>query len=147
MWTQLKIGSTRLLNASGAIYVLGRKQIHLERGDDDQLLLTMTLFDQDGQRIARLRKNTWAIHGERFDVTTQPGAVTLVHRAPKTVVMRAEILRSDTVAVLAADFHAESGDRVVAKAHSLSVGRVALTGNVFDGSNSALRIDHASIGI
>jgi hypothetical protein len=42
---ELNIGSNIIRNTSGVLNVSGKEQISLEIGKDDQLLLTMDLYD------------------------------------------------------------------------------------------------------
>lgn len=70
MWSELVIGSNRVINAHGVIGVDGEPQVELERGTDMQLLLTMDLYDQGGKHVAKLRRNARAFHGEDYDIAT-----------------------------------------------------------------------------
>src|SRR6266545_3181292 len=99
MWSELVIGSNRLIDASGVIVVMGKEQVHLERGRDDQLLLTMDLYDAEGTHIAKLRRNAWAFHGEDYDITTHPSSLSLVHRASGTLVAEAQVQDRDRIVV------------------------------------------------
>jgi hypothetical protein len=147
MWSELVIGSNRLLNASGVINVLGEPQVHLERGRDDQLLLTMDLYDDRGEHVAKLRRNAWAFHGADYDITTHPSSLKLVHRASATVVAEAQVQGRDRIVVPYADFFATTGDRIVARPDFLQVGGVQMVGNVSEGSNSMLTIGQGFVGI
>ncbi len=60
MWKELVIGSNRLIDASGVIVVMDKEKVSLERGHDDQLLLTMDVYNADGKHVAKLRRNAWA---------------------------------------------------------------------------------------
>jgi len=42
---ELNIGSNIIRNTTGVLKVQGKDQIFLEIGDDDQLLLTMDIYD------------------------------------------------------------------------------------------------------
>lgn len=149
VWSELEIGSNRLFNASGVINVLGEPQVHLERGSsDDQLLLTMDLYNDGGEHIAKLRRNAWAFHGEDYDITTQPSSLTLVHRATSTVVAEAQVLHRDRIVIPYADFYAKTGLRIVALPNVLRVGGLEMAGNVFHGTNSMLTIgEGGSLGL
>lgn len=140
MWKELIIGSNRLVNASGVIVVQGREQVSLELGSDDQLLLTMDLYDDQGVHIAKLRRNAWAFHGEDYDVTTHPSSLQLVHRATETLVAEAQVLDKDRVEVPNADFFAVTGDRIVVTPDALRVAGITMSSNVFHGTNSMLSI-------
>jgi hypothetical protein len=147
MWSELIIGSNRLINASGVIVVMDKEQVHLERGRDNQLLLTMDLYDGQGTHIAKLRRNAWAFHGEDYDITTHPSSLTLVHRASDTLVAEANVLDKDRLLVPNADFYAATGDRIHVTPDALRVAGITMTGNVFHGTNSMLTIGQGFVGL
>jgi hypothetical protein len=140
MWSELVIGSNRLIDASGVIVVMDKEQVHLERGRDDQLLLTMDLYDAYGTHIAKLRRNAWAFHGEDYDITTHPSSLSLVHRESGTLVAEAQVLDRDRLLVPNADFHAATGDRILVTPEALKVGGLTMAHNEFRGTNSMLTI-------
>ena len=148
MWSELVIGSNRLINASGVIVVMGKEQVHLERGRDDQLLLTMDLYDAEGTHIAKLRRNAWAFHGEDYDITTHPSSLSVVHRASGTLVAEAQVLGRDQLLVPKADFYAATGDHILVTPEALKVGGLTMSHNEFRGRNSMLAIGQGgSLGI
>lgn len=147
VWSELNIGSNRLLNASGVINVLGQPQVHLERGSDDQLLLTMDLFDQAGTHLAKLRRNAWTFHGDDYEITTHASSLKLSHKVTGQTIAEAQVLDRDRIVVPHADFFARNGMQIVARPDVLVVGPLQLSGNVFNGTNSMLTIDQSGIGI
>ncbi|MDP9301102.1 MAG: hypothetical protein M3P43_09460 [Actinomycetota bacterium] len=147
MWKELVIGSNRLIDASGVIVVMDKEKVSLERGHDDQLLLTMDVYNADGKHVAKLRRNAWAFHGEDFDITTHPSSLTLVHRESGVLVAEAQVLDRDRVVLPRADFFAATGDRIVVTPDAIRVGGLTMAGNVFQGTNSMLTIGSGFVGI
>lgn len=69
---ELNIGSNIFRNTNGVLRIQGKEQIVLElRPDDQQLLLTMDLYDGDGKHVAHLRRNKWAFNpADRFVIAS-----------------------------------------------------------------------------
>lgn len=149
MWSELVIGSNRVINSHGVIGVDGEPQVELERGTEDmQLLLTMDLYNEGGEHVAKLRRNAWAFHGEDYDITTHPSSLKLIHRATSTVVAEAQIQNRDRIVVPNADFFLKTGPRIVVLPDALQVGGMRLSRNVFQETGSMLDFGSGgSIGI
>lgn len=76
---ELNIGSNIFRNVDGIIKIEGKEQIVLQIApEENRLLLTMDLYDTNGQHIAHLRKNVWAFNTKnRFDLQMSPVAPSL----------------------------------------------------------------------
>jgi hypothetical protein len=115
MWGTMKLGGNTIANTSGVLIADGKEIIALERGEGDlQLLLSIEIFDQEGRHIAKLRRNAWAFPdgGERYAITTNPGALTLTDTETGRVVVGAKVLGRNEVEVDRGDFYPErDGDR------------------------------------
>jgi len=73
---EINIGSNIYRNTSGVLNVAGKEQIFLEIGNDSQLLLTMDIYDNKSQHIAKLRRNAWVFNNNnRFTITTHPSSL------------------------------------------------------------------------
>jgi hypothetical protein len=140
-WAELQIGSNLVQGASGVIQVMGEKQIFLERGKSDiQLLLTMDIYDGDGSHAAKLRRNAWAFHNPRFDITTQPSSLTLVNKESDEVVVEASVKDRDTISVDRGHFFAPNGVEIRITPDELRIGAAVLMNNLFRGVNAMLTI-------
>lgn len=142
MWTQFILGSNIIENCSGVFIADGTELFYLERGDgDQQLLLSVDVFDADGNRLAKLRRNAWPFHQDRFEVTTAPGSLVLRDSTTGEVVLSAKVLDRDRIEVDQGVLYAAGGTRVDIEPDKLVVGgRVTLSGNKVGGMNSAFLV-------
>lgn len=149
-WSELDLGSNIITNTSGIIEVDGEPLISLERGGDDQLLLTVDVYDSERQHIAKLRRNAW-VFNERDEhaVTTHPATLRLVHQPTGTVLLEARVLGRDRVAVSQGLFWSAKGHRFEITSAGLTIGGITLSDNRIDGMGKAIAIagDSISIGV
>ena len=105
------MGSNLLLNTNGVFTVKGNNQIVLEIGEtDDELLLTMDLYDPTGAQIAKLSRNTLVSNNEdRFTITTNPKSVVLTDNKLKDVIIEANLVEKDHIAIPRAKFFTPEG--------------------------------------
>lgn len=148
-WSLLNLGSNTIVNPSGVLVVDGEEQINLERGDEDhQLLLTIDVFNGDGDHVAKLRRNAWAFNEDaRYEITTHPSNLSLVERESGSVVLAASVVDRDTIEVLDGSFFTRTGTPVAISDDGLQLGGVTLARNHFDCGGRALRIDGPMFGI
>jgi hypothetical protein len=111
---QLTIGSSRLRNTDGAISVRGDEQIVFEWGAlESEILLTMNLYNVSGHHIARLRRNRWTFNDrDRFAFTTSAKGVSLVDTRSSAVVLEAQVVGDDSVAVTGGVFNSSAGRQI-----------------------------------
>jgi hypothetical protein len=80
----LAIGSNSFRNTNGVLAIHGREQIVLEVApENDQLLLTMDLYDASGRQVAHLRRNEWKFNlDDRFAFSAAAASPSLYGGAP-----------------------------------------------------------------
>ncbi len=147
---EINIGSNIIRNASGVLRVYGTDQIHLEIGEhDQQLLLTMDVYDAQGNHAAKLRRNAWAFNNaDRYQVTTQPSSLTLSDRTTGEVLVAAQVVDRGRVEVSQGHFYTPGGHHLIEITPSfLRVAGVTMTRNVIDGFGQAIDISSGGIGI
>jgi len=90
---ELIIGSNVIRNTSGVLTVQGKDQIFLEIDpESNQLLLTMDVYDKDGQHVAKLGRNAWNFNDQNaYKITTNPKELRLIERATGQVVVEANV--------------------------------------------------------
>jgi hypothetical protein len=147
MWTQFILGSNVISNCSGVLIADGRELFYLERGErDDQLLLSVDVFQESGVRVAKLRRNAWAFHQDHYSVTTPPSGLTLAESGGGRVLLSAKVHGRDRVEVDHGWIYTAEGMRVDITPESVVVdGRIKLSGNTISGMNSAIVIDKGSL--
>lgn len=107
----LSMGPNLLRNTNGVFTVKVHNQIVLEIGETDgELLLTMDLYDPTGAQIAKLNRNAWiSNHEDRFVITTNPKAIVLTDTTLKDVIIEANLVEKDRIAIPRAKFCTPDG--------------------------------------
>ena len=110
----LTIGSNRLSDNDGVIWVKGQRQIFLEWGLlNAELLLTMDLYGAEGGHIARLRRNHWTFNDNgRFDFRSGARGFDLVDTKTGQVVLEARVVGRDSVVITQGSFYSSAGHRI-----------------------------------
>ncbi len=149
MWTEFILGSNVVHNCSGVLIADGSELFYLERGQrDDQLLLSVDVFDRSGSRLAKLRRNAWAFHQDAYEVTTAPSSLTLVATATGDVVLSAKVHGHSSIEVDGGDLYAAEGTRVQISPDKLVIGGgITLSRNTISGMNSAFLIAKGAFAI
>jgi len=150
MWNQVNIGSNLIHNTTGIIPVEGisEPQIHVERGSDLQLLLTMNVYDASAKHVARLRRNAWVFNGAgEYEVTTDPQSLRLDNERTGETVVEVRVVDRDSVEIPYGMFYSPSGAPIRIAPDSLEVGGVRMVGDIIDACGDAIFLGHGRIGI
>lgn len=137
------LGSNIMRNTNGILKVGGKEQIHLELGEEDnQLLLTMDIYDVQGMHIAKLRRNAWAFNNKnRFEVKTAPSSLQLIDRQTSGVVVEVNVLSKDKVQILHGKFYTHQGHVLEITPSFWGIaGSIRMSGSVIDGCGTAVSI-------
>lgn len=152
MWTEMNLGSNIITNVPGVMLVetdKGRQELmSLEVGDrSQQVLLTIDVYDADGNHVAKLRRNAWVFNEkERFEVTTSPASLRLTEKDSGRVVVEANVLDRNRVQVLHGDLHTPSGDRIEIRPDRVVFGTNTLSDNTVEGRGQGTAIVIGPIG-
>ncbi len=125
---ELNLGSNIFRNTNGVLALQGKEQIVLEmKPDHTQLLLTMDLYDAEGNHLAHLRRNTWAFNDKnRFQLSTSPVALSLftdpvwlklTDKETGDVLLEVSTADKEKVQVLRGRFHTHKGKLVEITSH------------------------------
>lgn len=149
MAMELNIGSNICRNTSGILKVLGKKQIHLEIGTRDaQLLLTMDIYDSEGNHIAKLRRNAWTFkREERFEVTTAPSSLKLIDKISSEIVVEVNVVGRNKIKIPHGNFYTHKGQLLKITPQFLGIGGITLSDNVIDCSDEAVAITNSGLTI
>jgi len=109
---ELHIGSNVIRNTSGMLSVQGQNQISIEIGErDNQILLTMDIYDRAGDHIAKLKRNAWVFNSrDKFEVTTSSESLRLTDRATGDIVVEVNVLERDKIQVVRGKFFTHKGN-------------------------------------
>ena len=111
MISEVNIGSNVFINTTGVLAVQGKDQISLEWGDEnDQLLLTMDVYDDKGKHVAKLRRNAWAFNDKnRFNITTYPGSLKLQDKQTDALLVEARVVGAGKIEIPHGRFYTHKG--------------------------------------
>ncbi len=148
----LRIGSNVFRNTNGVLIVQGKEQIVLEvSAEDDQLLLTMDLYDADGKHLAHLRRNAWAFNQEDgFTLTSGPESpspgsrpwLQIRLRETGEIVLVATLADQEVMAVPDGRFYSHRGQLVEISSHFCRIaGGTTRFGDVADVGGGPVTID------
>jgi hypothetical protein len=130
---ELHIGSNVFRTTNGVIKLQGKEQIVLEvRPDPPALLLTMDFYDERGQRLGHLRRNTLSATGAiRFAVSMNtvpdatlddPYTVTVSDRTTGTQMIELYLFQRRKVRVTSGHFYTHQGELVSISPHYCRIG-------------------------
>lgn len=146
-WNKITVGSNIFFNQgdviSSVFNVLGEDQIWLERGEEDnQLLLTMDLYNASGERLGKLRRNAWppAHDASRFEVTTNPESLTLTHSESETVVLEVQVIDQNELVVPQGRFYSRVGHRILITPDRWDINGSRMSGNIVSDCEGGVRI-------
>ncbi len=130
---ELHIGSNVFRTTNGVIKLQGKEQIVLEVQQDPPMLqLTMDFYDEQGQRIGHLRRNTLSAAGaSRFAVSTNatsdatlddPLTVTVSDRMTGHTIIDVYLFQRRKIRVTCGNFHTHKGELVSISPHYCRIG-------------------------
>ncbi|HLZ32768.1 MAG TPA: hypothetical protein VKP13_02040 [Nitrospira sp.] len=130
---ELHVGSNVFRTTNGVIKLQGKEQIVLEvQPDPPALLLTMDFYDEKGQRIGHLRRNTLSAAGSsRFVVSMNlapdatlddPLTVTVSDRTTGNTVIEVYLFQRRKIRVTSGYFHTHKGELVSISPHYCRIG-------------------------
>ena len=131
----INIGTNTLRNTNGVFTAHGQELIRLEVGESEgQILLTMGMYMPTGSEVAKLERNQWLSNeGDRFEITAEPQAVTVLDRTLKNVVIQLATDDYKRIEVPVAKFYTSKGMLSEVSAEWWRVGnRMELTGIEMD---------------
>ncbi len=138
---EIHIGSNTFRNTNGVLRVAGKDQMTLEVGHDGQLLLTADIYNERGEHVGKLNRNSWVFYqSDRYAITTQPSSLTLQDTQHGTVYFAAEVVNPGTVKVYPCRFYTATGVPCDVSSTSLQIGGVTLSGNVVDSVGTVVSI-------
>ena len=130
---ELHIGSNVFRNTSGVIKFQGKEQMVLEiRTSPLSLLLTMDFYNDQGARIAHVRRNTLSAHSAvHFIVHTEPDDETASHPTPTVRVIdrstnqsvfEACLIQQRKIRITTGHFRTHKGELVAITTHYCRIG-------------------------
>ena len=116
---ELIIGSNIFRSTNGIVTIQGKAQLVIERQPEQELLLTMDLYDHHGVQTAHLRRNVFMLNrSEQFAIETHrpqcdgPGDdswVRLTDRRSGSPVIEIHLVSAHRVHIVSGKFHSHRG--------------------------------------
>jgi hypothetical protein len=138
---ELIMGSNTFRNTSAILNVEGKDQIALEIGKiDKQLLLTMEIYDYQGNLIGKIVRNAWAFNDKnRFTITTHPSSLKLIDKQTGNTIVEAKVIGVDKIEVPYGIFFTHKGHLLQINPNELILpGNNKLIGCTIDGCGRAI---------
>lgn len=131
---ELHIGSNVFRTTNGVVKLQGKEQIVLEvRAEPPALLLTMDFYDERGQRIGHLRRNTLqTVASSRYSVSVMnaPDAtidsrlmVTVSDRISGSTVVEVHLFQRRKILFTSGHFYTHKGELVSISPHYCRIGK------------------------
>lgn len=148
----LTIGSNSFRNTNGVLTIHGKEQIVFEFAlENDQLLLTMDLYDVLGRQAAHLRRNTWKFNvDDRFAFSATASSPSLYGGAPwlrlvdqetGATVLEASVADGNKLQILQGNLYTHKGQLLEITSHLCRIaGLVTLFGDTRDARGGAIVI-------
>ena len=148
----LTIGSNSFRNTNGVLAIHGKEQIVLEIvSENDQLILTMDLYNASGHQVAHLRRNEWKFNmDDRFAFSAAAAAPSLYGSAPwlklddketGDTVLEASVTDRDKAQILQGKFYTHKGQLLEITSHLCRIaGVVTMFGDTRDARGGAIVI-------
>jgi len=148
----LAIGSNSFRNSSGVLAIHGKEQIVLEiLPENDQLLLTIDLYNASGRQIAHLRRNEWKYNvDDRFTFSATAASPSLFGGAPwlklvdketEDTVLEASAPDREKVQILQGKLYTHKGQLLEITSHFCRIaGVVTMFGDTRDARGGAIII-------
>ncbi len=148
----LVLGSNSFRNTNGVLTIHGKEQIVLEIGpDNDQLLLTMDVYDASGRQVAHLRRNDWKFNVDgRFAFSVTAASPSLYGGAPWLkledketggAVLEASAVDRDKVQILQGKLYTHKGQLLEITSHLCRIsGVVTMFADTRDARGGAIVI-------
>lgn len=140
---ELNVGSNIVRNTNGILNIEGKDQIHLEIGEkDNQLWLTMDIYDSQGRHVAKLRRNVWAFNMKnKFEVKTAPSSVRLTDRQSGGIIVEVNALSKDRVEIPHGAFHTYQGHLLEITPTLWRIAGLTKSGGTIDSCGAAASLD------
>ena len=139
---ELNIGSNIISNSSGILEVEGKEQISIGVGKiDGQALLNADIYDNQGNHVAKLRRNAWVFNNnEQYKITTTPDSLKLIGKESRQIVFEAKITGKDKAQITRGKFYTHKGHLLEITPNFWKIGGLTMSGNRFDGCGRAVKI-------
>lgn len=148
----LAIGSNSFRNSNGVLAIHGKEQVVLEFvAENDQLLLTIDLYNASGRQVAHLRRNEWKFNvDDRFTFSATAASpslyggapwLKLVDRETGDTVLEASAMDREKVQILQGKLYTHKGQLLEITSHFCRIaGVVTMFGDTRDARGGAIVI-------
>ena len=140
------LGNTEITNCDAALVIEGEEVFRIREEENGALMIDCDIREQDGNRIAKIARNSVVFAADGFRAQLTPGQpAEVIRRATGEVMAKIERLSQRKIKV-AGSFWVD-GIGVVATGDGLFVGRMRISKNTFRGWGTAIKLGHGQAGL
>jgi len=140
---RVTFGSNTHMNSKGILKVKGKELLKLEKGNDDQLLVSTEVRDNKGVMLGRIWRNAFAYVHTDYEGKVEPKGgslrrIILSRKSDKTTVFEADINGRNEIEINGI-FNID-GETIVATKKYLEIGAVRISNSTFDCNGTDINI-------
>ena len=135
---KLNFGSNVVSNMSGVLTLEGENQISLETGDNGQPLLTMSIYNTKGKKIAKINRNRWMFNEkDRFETVMNASSLKLTDKISGYCLIEINLLDKNIMQIPHGKFYTHYGQLVEVTSSLYRIEGVEVKNNIIDACGKA----------
>jgi hypothetical protein len=140
------LGNNEITNCDAALVIKGEEVFRIREEENDALTIDCDIRDQDGNRIAKIDRNSVVFAAVGFRAQLAPGQpAEVIRKATGEVMAKIERLGRRKIKVTGSFW--VDGIEVVATGDGLFVGRTLISKNNFRGWGTAIKLGRGQAGL
>ena len=135
---KLNFGSNVINNMSGVLTLEGENQISLGTGDSGQPLLTMSIYNTKGEKIAKINRNRWMFNDkDRFETVLNASSLKLTDKVSGHCLIEINLLDKNIMQIPHGKFYTHYGQLVEVTSSLYRIEGVEVKNNIIDACGKA----------
>jgi len=135
---KLNFGSNVINNMSGVLTLEGENQISLGTGDSGQPLLTMSIYNTKGEKIAKINRNRWMFNEkDRFETVLNASSLKLTDKVSGHCLIEINLLDKNIMQIPHGKFYTHYGQLVEVTSSLYRIEGVEVKNNIIDACGKA----------
>ena len=135
---KLNFGSNVINNMSGVLTLEGENQISLGTGESGQPLLTMSIYNTKGEKIAKINRNRWMFNEkDRFETVLNASSLKLTDKVSGHCLIEINLLDKNIMQIPHGKFYTHYGQLVEVTSSLYRIEGVEVKNNIIDACGKA----------
>jgi len=135
---KLNFGSNVINNMSGVLTLEGENQISLGTGESGQPLLTMSIYNTKGEKIAKINRNRWMFNEkDRFETVLNASSLKLTDTVSGHCLIEINLLDKNIMQIPHGKFYTHYGQLVEVTSSLYRIEGVEVKNNIIDACGKA----------